>query len=113
VADGPSGNIARRRLTEEGAELTVRGIGLISGGLDSMLAARLLMDQGIEVTGITFVTPFFSSAKAEAASRQVGFPLIVRDITAPHLAMVKAPPSGYGANMNPCIDCHAMMVSEA
>jgi tRNA-specific 2-thiouridylase len=78
-----------------------------------MLAARLLMNQGIEVTGITFVTPFFSSTKAEAAARQVGFPLIIRDITAPHLEMVKAPPSGYGANMNPCIDCHVMMVSEA
>ncbi len=78
-----------------------------------MLAARLLMDQGIEVTGIAFVTPFFSSAKAEAASRQVGFPLIVRDITAPHLEMVKDPPSGYGANMNLCIDCHTLMVKEA
>ncbi len=93
--------------------MAVRGIGLISGGLDSMLAARLLMDQGIEVTGIAFTTPFFSSAKAEAASRQVGFPLIVRDITAVHLEMVKSPPSGYGANMNPCIDCHTLMVKEA
>ena len=92
---------------------TVRGLGLISGGLDSMLAARLLMEQGIAVTGIAFVTPFFGSKNAEAAAARVGFPLIVRDITAPHLAMVKHPPSGYGRQMNPCIDCHALMLGVA
>jgi tRNA U34 2-thiouridine synthase MnmA/TrmU len=87
-----------------------RGLGLISGGLDSMLAARLLVEQGVAVTGIAFVTPFFGPAKAEIAARQIGFPLVVRDITEPHLAMVKAPPSGYGSRMNPCIDCHALML---
>src|SRR5512133_743183 len=92
---------------------TVRGLGLISGGLDSMLAARLLMEQGIAVTGIAFVTPFFGSANAEAAARRVGFPLLVRDITAPHLEIVKNPPSGYGRLMNPCIDCHALMLRVA
>jgi tRNA-specific 2-thiouridylase len=89
---------------------TTRALGLISGGLDSMLAARLLLEQEVAVTGIAFVTPFFGSANAEAAARRVGFPLIVRDITAPHLAMVRNPPSGYGAHMNPCIDCHALML---
>jgi hypothetical protein len=92
---------------------TVRGLGLISGGLDSMLAARLLMEQGVAVTGIAFVTPFFNAKNAEAAALRVGFPLIVRDITAPHLAMVKRPPSGYGRLMNPCIDCHALMLGVA
>jgi hypothetical protein len=92
---------------------TVRGLGLISGGLDSMLAARLLMEQGIAVTGIAFTTPFFGSANAEAAAARVGFPLIVRDITVPHLAIVKDPPSGYGQHMNPCIDCHALMLRVA
>jgi len=91
----------------------VRGLGLISGGLDSMLAARLLMEQGIAVTGIAFVTPFFGSKNAEAAAVRIGFPLIVRDITAPHLAVVKNPPSGYGKLMNPCIDCHALMLNIA
>ncbi len=78
-----------------------------------MLAARLLMEQGVEVTGIAFTTPFFGSARAEAAARHVGFPLLVRDITEPHLAMVKAPASGYGSRMNPCIDCHALMLEVA
>ena len=95
------------------AGTTVRGLGLISGGLDSMLAARLLMEQRIAVTGISFVTPFFSSKNAEAAAARGGFPLLVRDITAPHLAMVKNPPSGYGRKMNPCIDCHALMLGVA
>jgi tRNA-uridine 2-sulfurtransferase len=92
---------------------TVRGLGLISGGLDSMLAARLLMEQGVAVTGVAFVTPFFGSKNAELAAARIGFPLIVRDITATHLAMVKHPPSGYGRLMNPCIDCHALMLKIA
>ena len=92
---------------------TARALGLISGGLDSTLAARLLMEQGIAVSGIAFVTPFFGAAKAVAAARVVGFPLTVRDITAAHLAMVRNPPSGYGAHMNPCIDCHALMLRVA
>jgi hypothetical protein len=85
----------------------------MSGGLDSMLAARLLMEQGIEVVGISFTTPFFGSANAEKTSKAIGFPLLIRDITGIHLEVVKDPPTGYGANMNPCIDCHALMVKEA
>ena len=93
--------------------MTVRAIGLVSGGLDSMLAVAVLREQGIDVTGISFTTPFFSSKAAETASRQLGFPLLIRDITDPHMEVVKNPLSGYGANMNPCIDCHALMVREA
>jgi tRNA U34 2-thiouridine synthase MnmA/TrmU len=61
------------------------------------------------VTAIAFVTPFFGSSKAERAAEQIGIPLIVEDISDVHLDMVKAPKYGYGKNMNPCIDCHAMM----
>ena len=93
--------------------MTVTAIGLMSGGLDSMLAARVLMDQPVRVIGISFTTPFFGPERAEAAARQIGFPLLVRDITATHLEVVKRPPSGYGAHMNPCVDCHALMVREA
>jgi tRNA U34 2-thiouridine synthase MnmA/TrmU len=81
----------------------------MSGGLDSTLAAMALMRQGIEVTGISFVTPFFGAGKAKAAAEAIGFPLIVSEISDIHLAMVKDPKYGYGRNMNPCIDCHAMM----
>lgn len=86
-----------------------KALGLMSGGLDSTLAAMTLMRQGIEVTGISFVTPFFGAGKAIAAAERIGFPLIVSEISEVHLQMVKDPKYGYGRNMNPCIDCHAMM----
>lgn len=86
-----------------------KALGLISGGLDSTLAAMTLMRQGIEVTGISFVTPFFGAGKARIAAKKIGFPLIVSEISETHLQMVKDPKYGYGRNMNPCIDCHAMM----
>jgi len=86
-----------------------KALGLLSGGLDSSLAALCLKRQGIEVTAIAFATPFFGSGKAESSARQMGIPLIVQDISEIHLDMVKKPRYGYGKNMNPCIDCHAMM----
>ncbi len=86
-----------------------KALGLMSGGLDSTLAAMTLMRQRIEVTGVSFVTPFFGAGKAKAAAEAIGFPLIVKEISAIHLEMVKNPKYGYGRNMNPCIDCHAMM----
>ena len=87
----------------------VTALGLLSGGLDSTLAALCLKRQGIQVTAISFVTPFFGSRKAELAAQQMDIPLIIEDISEIHLQMVKKPRYGYGKNMNPCIDCHAMM----
>jgi len=86
-----------------------KALGLLSGGLDSSLAALTLKRQEVDVTCIAFVTPFFGSSKAEKAARQMGIPLIVQPIGEVHLEMVKNPQYGYGKNMNPCIDCHAMM----
>ncbi|MGD8251273.1 MAG: tRNA 4-thiouridine(8) synthase ThiI [Desulfobacterales bacterium] len=86
-----------------------RGLGLCSGGLDSMLAGLLLQHQGIDVHWVSFETPFFSSDKARAASLQTGIPLMVRNITPMYVEMLKAPPAGFGKNMNPCMDCHTLM----
>jgi tRNA U34 2-thiouridine synthase MnmA/TrmU len=86
-----------------------KALGLLSGGLDSSLAALCLKRQGIEVTAIAFVTPFFGAGKARRAAEKIGIPLLVRDIGEVHLEMVKHPQYGYGKNLNPCIDCHAMM----
>lgn len=86
-----------------------KALGLLSGGIDSSLAAMALKRQGIEVTCIAFVTPFFGAGRAEKAARAMGIPLIVRNIGEMHLEMVKNPRYGYGKNLNPCIDCHAMM----
>lgn len=93
--------------------MTVRGIALLSGGLDSILAIKICQEQGIEMTAISFETPFFKANKARAAAQQIGVPLLVFDITAALLAIVKNPQYGYGKNMNPCIDCHALMIKTA
>ena len=91
----------------------IKGVGLLSGGLDSMLAARILLDQGIQVLGVSFVTPFFGDEKARRAAEQMNIPLTVLDITQDHWEMLKSPRYGYGKGMNPCIDCHALMIRKA
>jgi len=87
----------------------VRALGLCSGGLDSMLAGLVLREQGIEVSWVTFETPFFNAAKARKASKMTGIPLTVKSIFGVYLKMLKDPPAGYGKHMNPCMDCHALM----
>lgn len=87
----------------------VRALGLCSGGLDSMLAGLVLREQGIDVAWVTFETPFFSADKARNASRLTGIPLTVERITSVYLPMLRNPACGYGKNMNPCMDCHALM----
>jgi tRNA U34 2-thiouridine synthase MnmA/TrmU len=90
--------------------VNVTGIGLFSGGLDSILAARLLQDQGIAVELLTFVTPFFGADKAKQMAARYRLPLVVQEITEEHLQMLRQPRYGYGKNMNPCIDCHTLML---
>ncbi len=90
-----------------------RGIGLLSGGLDSMLAARVLQGQQVDILAVAFVTPFFGSARAESAAKLLGVPLRPIDITGVHFEIVKRPRHGWGRNMNPCIDCHALMLRTA
>ena len=91
----------------------VIGVGLFSGGLDSILAVKVLQDQGIKVIGVTFTTPFFGSERAQELDRQLDMDHRIVDITEDHLEMVRHPKNGYGRNMNPCIDCHAMMFRKA
>jgi len=91
----------------------VKALVLLSGGLDSMLAAKILMEQGIEVTGVSFISCFFGAAKAEKAAQQLGIELKKIDFKKEHLEMVKNPASGYGKCLNPCIDCHALMIKKA
>lgn len=90
-----------------------RALAMISGGLDSILASKLLKDQGIEVIGICFKSHFFSENNAVRMAKQIDIPLVVVDFSEEHFKMVKNPPHGYGKNVNPCIDCHAMMMKYA
>ena len=74
-----------------------------------MMAADLIRAQGIDVLALFFETPFFRSGKARKSARAIDLPFKVVDITSRHLEVVKQPKHGYGGNMNPCIDCHALM----
>ena len=87
----------------------VRALGLCSGGLDSILAALVLRRQGIDVEWVVFETPFFSADKAQRAARLNRVPITVKHILPIYLEMLKNPPAGYGKQMNPCMDCHALM----
>ena len=87
----------------------VKALGLCSGGLDSILAALVLRDQGVEVQWVTFETPFFTAEKARRTASKNKIPLIVKDITERYIPMLKNPRCGYGQGMNPCLDCHALM----
>lgn len=89
---------------------TARGVALFSGGLDSILAFKVLQEQGIDVQGVTFETPFFNAARARATAERIGLSLTVLDITEEHLRMLRSPRYGYGKNLNPCIDCHTLMI---
>jgi tRNA U34 2-thiouridine synthase MnmA/TrmU len=91
----------------------VKALVLMSGGLDSRLAVCVLKAQGIEVTGISFVSPFFDATKALQAGVALGVPVQVEEFTDTIVALVEHPKHGFGGNMNPCIDCHAAMLRRA
>ncbi len=91
----------------------VRGISLFSGGLDSMLAVCVLREQGIEMEGMVFKSPFFNIQPALNAAKDLNLTLHVVDFTNDILALLAHPPHGFGGAMNPCIDCHATMILRA
>lgn len=91
----------------------VKGIGLLSGGLDSILAVKVLQEQDLELLGITFKTPFFGPDHLLEVDPVTHIPMQVIDIGREHLEMLQKPVYGYGSQMNPCIDCHALMLRKA
>lgn len=102
---------------------------LISGGLDSMLAAKVILEQGIQVEGINFFTGFCVESHTHAirkqdqkkikrnhalwVAEQLGIKLHIIDISEPYKDIVINPKHGYGANLNPCLDCKGFMVARA
>ena len=92
---------------------SAKGIGLLSGGLDSILAVKVLQDQQIDLLAVTFVTPFFGPSEGMAAGGMAGVETRAIDISEVHLEMLKNPRYGYGSRLNPCIDCHGLMLREA
>jgi len=90
-----------------------RGLSLMSGGLDSQLAIRVLQNAGAEVEAVCFSTPFFDISSAKKAAAALGVKLHIIDFTDDEIALIENPPHGFGGAMNPCIDCHAMMIKRA
>jgi tRNA U34 2-thiouridine synthase MnmA/TrmU len=90
-----------------------KGLLLFSGGLDSLLAAKILLKQNIDLKLITFESYFFKSDLAKKSAKQLSLELEVIDISKEHLEIVKKPKFGYGQGANPCIDCHLLMLKKA
>ena len=106
-----------------------RAVALISGGLDSMLAARLILDQGVHVEGLNFFTGFCVEGHTHAirkqdrtrpkrnnalwVAEQLGIKLHIIDVIEEYKDVVINPKHGYGAHLNPCLDCKGFMVGKA
>jgi hypothetical protein len=90
-------------------------LALLSGGLDSILAMRTVMDQGLSVLGLHFMTPFFGKAHLIPFWREhYGIEVEAVDVSADYVDMMLAGPSqGFGKWLNPCIDCKVTMLSRA
>ncbi len=86
---------------------------LLSGGLDSILAAKILKSQGIKVLALSFESCFFNAENAKKAAKNLKIPIRIIDFSKEHLQMVKGPKYGYGKSANPCIDCHILMLKWA
>ncbi|MES9929161.1 MAG: tRNA (5-methylaminomethyl-2-thiouridylate)-methyltransferase, partial [Candidatus Thiodiazotropha sp. 6PDIVS] len=106
-----------------------KAVALISGGLDSLLAARVIQDQGIHVEGINFFTGFCVEGHTHAirkkdqnkakrnnalwVAEQLGMKLHIEDIVEDYKQVLTNPKHGFGANLNPCLDCKVFMVRKA
>jgi tRNA U34 2-thiouridine synthase MnmA/TrmU len=106
-----------------------KAVSLISGGLDSMLATRAIMEQGIHVEGINFFTGFCVEGHTHAirkkdrhkpkrnnalwVAEQLGIKLHIVDVIEEYKDVLLNPHHGYGQNMNPCLDCKGFMVRKA
>jgi len=90
-------------------------VALLSGGLDSILAMRVVMDQGLKVLGLHFCSPFFGQPEAlERWYQLYGIEATAVDISEELLALIKnGPRNGFGSALNPCTDCHTLMATKA
>ncbi len=98
----------------------MKAVALLSGGLDSTLAARVVMEQGVGLEALNFMTVFCTCTNrgatclaSQKAVETLGIPLKVMNVSEEYLLVVKHPKHGYGRNMNPCIDCRIFMLKKA
>jgi len=98
----------------------ITALALFSGGLDSMLACRVVAAQGLRVMAVKFVTPFFDYkllASREAYQKEIfkkyGIEVFLEDLSDIYLDLLRNPQHGFGKNFNPCIDCKILMLTRA
>ena len=97
----------------------ITAIALMSSGLDSLLAAKIVKDMGVEVRGLCFYFRFDNLAAkvrrgdVENLVRPLGIPLRFIDISNEFLPILMNPDHGWGSGVNPCIDCHLFMLRKA
>ncbi len=98
----------------------MKAIALLSGGLDSILATRLIKDQGIEIEAVNFLTVFCNCTSrgktclaSTSAAASLGVGLKVFEVTKEYINIVKSPKHGYGRNLNPCLDCRIFIFKKA
>ncbi|MEM2787628.1 MAG: hypothetical protein QXJ58_05085 [Archaeoglobaceae archaeon] len=98
-----------------------KAISLLSGGLDSVLATKIVMEQGVEVIALHFTSPFCTCSRGKKgcgiqalrSARELKIEVIVREKGMDYMKIVERPKFGYGSNMNPCIDCRIYMLKRA
>jgi tRNA-specific 2-thiouridylase len=95
----------------------MKALGLLSGGLDSTLAVKLILERGIDVEALNFMTPFCLCRKggcgAAEAAKTFNVPLKIVNAGTDYLRVIRRPKYGYGKNMNPCVDCRIFMFKKA
>jgi tRNA U34 2-thiouridine synthase MnmA/TrmU len=104
----------------------IKAVGMLSGGLDSTLAIRIMLEQGILVTALHFRSGFsyvernrlagrepVGPTDAERAAGTLGVPLEIIDVTDDYISVVLHPRYGYGSGMNPCVDCRIFFLRRA
>jgi len=97
----------------------IKAISLVSGGLDSTLATKVILDQGIDVMAVNFLSPFCLCNKrggcrheAKYLADTLGIELKLIRVFDEYLKIVKHPKFGYGRNLNPCIDCRILILKK-
>lgn len=92
----------------------IKALALVSGGLDSWLAAKYMKELGVDVIVVNYVIPFSDcSMRARRIAENIGAECRIIPLTDEYLAMLKSPRHGYGSNINPCIDCKILMLRKA
>ncbi|MHB1286704.1 MAG: hypothetical protein ACYCYP_09125 [Leptospirales bacterium] len=87
----------------------MKGLLLLSGGLDSSLAGRIVLDMGVDLVALHLESPFGCDNNPERMAQELGIPLIRKPKGDRFIDVLREPEFGYGSVANPCIDCRILM----